>query len=124
MLEIGFDWPDWSESQIVQPEPQLMCTYVNNMQLQTLIFSSDGLRKAVESSSGGLLWGAWVVPEWSESVCATLEDKMRVLVTDLHTCAAASEEFYQSLEILGVMEDSPRGEILLSDTERPYLQAL
>lgn len=124
MLEIEFDWPDWSESQINQPEPQLMCTYVNNMQLQTLIFSSDGLKKAVESSGGGMLWGAWVVPEWAESVCATLEDRMRLLITDLHTCAATSQEFYQSLEILGVMEDSPRGEILLSDTERPYLQAL
>jgi hypothetical protein len=124
MLEIDFDWPDWTESQISQSEPQLLCTYVNNMQLQTLIFSADGLQQVVADTGGGLLWGAWVIPDWTESTQSTLENKMRVLVTDLHTSAGTSHDFYLSLEILGVMEDSPRGEILLGDTEGPYLQAL
>lgn len=124
MLEIGFDWPDWSESEVLQSEPQLLCTYVNNMQLQTLVFSADGLQQVVTTSGGGLLWGAWVIPDWTESTQSTLETKMRVLITDLHTSAGTSHDFYLSLEILGVMEDSPRAEILLSDTEGPYLQAL
>ncbi|GAA5227046.1 hypothetical protein [Paeniglutamicibacter antarcticus] len=124
MLEIGFDWTDWSESEVLQSEPQLLCTYVNNMQLQTLVFSADGLQQVVNTSGGGLLWGAWVIPDWTESTQSTLETKMRVLITDLHTSAGTSHDFYLSLEILGVMEDSPRAEILLSDTEGPYLQAL
>jgi hypothetical protein len=124
MLEINFDWPDWSEAEVNQSEPQLLCTYVNNMQLQTLVFSADGLQQVVATSGGGLLWGAWVVPEWTESTQSTLETKMRLLITDLHTSAGTSHDFYLSLEILGVMEDSPRGEILLGDTEGPYLQAL
>lgn len=56
MLEINFDWPDWSESEVRQSEPQLLCTYVNNMQLQTLVFSADGLQQVV-ATSGGLLGG-------------------------------------------------------------------
>lgn len=124
MLEITFDWPDWSESAVSQSEPQLLCTYVNNMQLQTLIFSADALQRVVADTGGGLLWGAWVIPDWTESTQTTLETKMRVLVTDLHARADTGHDFYLSLEILGVMEDSPRAEILLGDTEGPYLQAL
>ncbi|MGL3806135.1 hypothetical protein ACSYDW_08570 [Paeniglutamicibacter sp. R2-26] len=123
-LEIDFDWPDWSEAETIQSEPQLMCTYVDNMQLQTLVFSAVGLQQAVLDSSGGLLWGTWVIPAWTETTSSTLEDKMRQLISDLHSRAHAIDDFYQSLEILGAMENSPRGEILLSASEKPYLQAL
>lgn len=123
-LEIDFDWPDWSEAETIQSEPQLMCTYVDNMQLQTLVFSAVGLQRSVLDSGGGLLWGAWVIPAWTETTSSTLEDKMRLLISDLHTRARTIDDFYQSLEILGAMEDSPRGEILLSANEKPYLQAL
>jgi hypothetical protein len=124
MLEIDFDWTDWSEVETIQPEPQLMCTYIDNMQLQTLVFSAAGLQRVVADSGGGLLWGAWVVPEWTGSTRSILEAKMRLLINDLHARARTIDDFYQSLEILGAMEDSPRGEILLGATTRPYLQAL
>ena len=124
MLEIDFDWTDWSEAETIQPEPQLMCTYIDNMQLQTLVFSAAGLQQVVADSGGGLLWGAWVVPEWTDSTQAILEARMRLLINDLHARARTIDDFYQSLEILGAMEDSPRGEILLSANEQPYLQAL
>lgn len=120
-LEIDFDWTDWSETETIQSEPQLMCTYVNNMQLQTLVFSTAGLHQVVADSDGGLLWGAWVAPEWTESTQSHLETKMRLLVQDLHARAGNIDDFYQSLEILGVMEDSPRNEILLANPTEPYL---
>lgn len=123
-LEIDFDWPDWSETETIQSEPQLMCTYIDNMQLQTLVFSAVGLQQAVVDSGGGLLWGAWVIPAWTETTSSTLEDKMRLLISDLHARASTLDDFYQSLEILGAMEDSPRGEILLSANAQPYLQVL
>lgn len=101
-----------------------MCTYVDNMQLQTLVFSAGGLQQAVAESGGGLLWGAWVVPAWAESTPFMLEDRMRFLITDLYARAGNLDDFYQSLEILGAMEDSPRGEILLGAPTGPYLRAL
>lgn len=123
-LEIDFDWPDWSEAGTIQSEPQLMCTYVDNMQLQTLVFSAVGLQQAVADSGGGLLWGAWVVPAWTESTSSMLEDRMRLLITGLYARARTLDDFYQSLEILGAMEDSPHGKILLDASELPYLRVL
>lgn len=123
-LEIDFDWPDWSEAGTIQPEPQLMCTYVDNMQLQTLVLSAVGLQQAVADSGGGLLWGAWVVPAWTESTSSMLEDRMRLLITGLYARARTLDDFYQSLEILGAMEDSPRGKILLDASELPHLRVL
>ena len=121
MLEIEFDWPDWSEAEIEQSEPQLLCTYVNNTQVQTLVFSAAGFQQVMADSAGGLLWGAWVVPEWAESLCNTVETEMRNQITALQARARTDDEFYQSLELLGAVEDSPRGKLLLSASDLPFL---
>ena len=101
-----------------------MCTYVDNVQLQTLVFSAAGLQQVVADSGGGLLWGAWVVPEWTESTASMLEARMRLLINDLHARARMIDDFYRSLEIMGAVEESSRGEILLGAATRPYLRAL
>lgn len=124
VLEISFDWPDWDTHRLDQDEPQLLCSYVNDLQLQTLVYSASGLTRAVLEHGGGLLWGAWVVPAWHAATATDIETKMRERITELHRLAENDQEFYQSLEILGILEDSARNAMLLRYPTAPFTELL
>ncbi|WP_146111866.1 hypothetical protein [Arthrobacter sp. MYb227] len=124
VLAIDFDWPDYAADRLDQDEPQLLCSYVNNMQLQTLVYSAPELTRAVFEHGGGLLWGAWVVPAWTASTITDIEAKMRERMTELHRLAEHDQEFYQSLEILGVVEDSVRNAMTLRHAAAPFIEVL
>ncbi|WP_194943733.1 hypothetical protein [Glutamicibacter halophytocola] len=118
---IEFDWPDWDDGRELQEEPQLLCTYVDGVQVQNLVYSTTGLQAELDKGQGGLLWGTIIVPSLKNGVDTTVESNIREIVEQLSKRATSLSELYQSLEMIGIVEDSPRSSIMLKHPLKPYL---
>ncbi|WP_349931872.1 hypothetical protein ABNP34_16235 (plasmid) [Glutamicibacter mishrai] len=118
---IEFDWPDWDYDRELQEEPQLLCTYVDGVQVQNLVYSTTGLQAELDKGQGGVLWGTIIVPSLQNGVDTTVESNMREIVEQLSRLATSLSELYQSLEMIGVVEESPRNSLMLKHPLEPYL---
>lgn len=119
---VWFNWPDFDDTKIVQDDPQLVCAYVDNIQVQILVYTRQSLLDSIGDAELGPVWGAFVVPEWNEATQRSVEERITSIIEVLVAASADWDEALANLNVLGVVEGSKMFEIVSRDNFSPVLR--